>query len=179
MSLHHHLATAALALATALAGSACGDDGGGPGSVAGSYQITLYTEAAGGCDTAPSPVSGMTHLLVKTGSFFGLTTVEAYVCASAQGCGVGDDAFPEFTFLEPKGGGWVTDASASSFGGASCSLSLSKQSLFKTETGVHIERTFAHGTFTLSEPECTPDAAKARAAELACDEKVILDATAL
>lgn len=175
----HVLALSAALCATPVLVACDSDSGGGGTSVAGSYQITSYTEASGGCDNTPAAVEGMTHLVVKTGNFFGQTTVEAFVCEALDGCGAGDDAFPEWTFFERKGAAWVTTASASSFGGGSCSLSLTVQSLTATETGVHVESTNSYGTFELSEAQCEPEAAEARKAELACDRKEVLDATRL
>ncbi|MCC6624523.1 MAG: hypothetical protein IT385_24965 [Deltaproteobacteria bacterium] len=161
--------------------TACGDDDGGGPNVSGNYQITSFTRVSGdGCTATPEPVPDASHLFLKTGDFFGVATLEAYVCPAADGCGVGDDAFTEWTFLERTSTGWKTSATASSFGGSSCSLSLTEQTLVTTETGVRIESENKYATFTdLSDAQCEPDAAKARASQLVCGNREVLEATKL
>jgi len=164
-----------------LASGACGDDGGGGANLSGHYQITSYTRVSGeGCTATPESVPDSAHLFVRAGDFFGVRTMEAYVCAAAAGCGEGDDAFPEWTFVEPSGNGWKTTASASSFGGSSCSLSLTTSTLVATETGVRIDSENKYKTFTdLSDAQCEPETAEARASQLVCGNRQTLEATKL
>lgn len=170
------------ALATALflvLPAACGDDGGSAADLSGLYQVKTYTEANGDCAGTPVPETDTTHLFLKSGTFFGVTTLQVIGCAQAEGCGQDAEAFPEFTFLQRSGSGWFTTASSSSSGGGSCSMGFDDQRLTPTATGIHIERTFSSGTFELPEAQCTADAAEQRKAELTCEQKVVIDADAL
>ncbi len=169
----------AFAIAAFVPLAACGDDDEGV-DVSGNYQVTSYTTISGdGCTGTPQAVADASFMVLKSGDFFGQKTLEAYVCPALEGCGASEEDFATFTFVARTSTGWLLEASASSHSGSSCSLSMNRQTLVSTDTGVAIETQTSFGTFELSEAQCEPEAAEARANDLTCNQKSTLQATKL
>jgi len=100
----------------------------------GTYRVVSYDEGAD-C-TADTPAEwGGTHAKIEVGSFFGIQTVDVYICTSETEC---DTDFSEF-FMEV-----VDETSASgsvegwSVSGGICSMSWNQADLVMSSGGIEI-----------------------------------------